>query len=72
MKKMTKEFKRKVISLGELSINQCPDFYNNMEENDSNYNLTRPRETFNFNTSINSNTKLNFSFRIGLNILLSF
>jgi glycosyltransferase involved in cell wall biosynthesis len=31
MKKMTKEFKRKVISLGELSINQCPDFYNNMD-----------------------------------------
>ncbi len=31
MKKMTKEFKRKVISLGELSISECPDFYNNMD-----------------------------------------
>ena len=31
MFKMSDEFKEKVISLGELSINQCPDFYNNMD-----------------------------------------
>ncbi len=31
MNKMNEEFKKKVISLGELSINQCPDFYNNMD-----------------------------------------
>ena len=29
--KMSNDFKKKVISLGELSINQCPDFYNNMD-----------------------------------------
>ena len=31
MSKMSEDFKKKVISLGELSINQCPDFYNNMD-----------------------------------------
>ena len=31
MDKMSRDFKKKVISLGELSINQCPDFYNNMD-----------------------------------------
>ena len=31
MNRMSDEFKKKVISLGELSINQCPDFYNNMD-----------------------------------------
>lgn len=31
MEKMSKEFRKKVISLGELSINQCPDFYNKMD-----------------------------------------
>ena len=31
MNKMSNDFKKKVISLGELSINQCPDFYNNMD-----------------------------------------
>ena len=31
MNKMREDFKKKVISLGEISINQCPDFYNNMD-----------------------------------------
>ena len=31
MNKMSEDFKKKVVSLGELSINQCPDFYNNMD-----------------------------------------
>ena len=31
MNKMSDEFKKSVISLGELNINQCPDFYNNMD-----------------------------------------
>ena len=31
MKKMSEEFRRKVVSLGELSINQCPDFYTKMD-----------------------------------------
>ena len=31
MDKMSDEFKKKVISLGELSVSQCPDFYNNMD-----------------------------------------
>jgi glycosyltransferase involved in cell wall biosynthesis len=31
MNKMSEEFKKKVISLGELNINQCPNFYNNMD-----------------------------------------
>ena len=31
MNKMSEDFKKKVISVGELSINQCPDFYNNMD-----------------------------------------
>ena len=31
MNKMSEDFKKKVISLGELNINQCPDFYNNMD-----------------------------------------
>ena len=31
MEKMSEEFREKVVSLGELSINQCPDFYNKMD-----------------------------------------
>ncbi len=31
MNKMSEDFRKKVISLGELSINQCPDFYSNMD-----------------------------------------
>ena len=31
MSRMSEDFNKKVVSLGELSINQCPDFYNNMD-----------------------------------------